>query len=219
MAQQNSPSEGQPGVASLAPPPWIRRTTPYAPERRAKMLEHMARARSAPQSQAAAAPERSGKSGQDILGDAFGYAVLFGIIALLFQSRIPLYLGAFLFFTDGERIESALRAIGIRLEPDTIGPDLIKGFASLFGWFALLASLRASVPSWLGAWMPTATSWSAMAGIAIVFATVEAFAALAMRRALPALGFQIRPDSLTATAIKLLIAVGLFALLVLLGSL
>jgi len=215
MAQQNSPSEGQGNVASPAPPPWIRRTTPYAPERRAKMLEHMARARSAPQSQAAAALEQSGKSGQDILGDAF----LFGIIALLFQSRIPLYLGAFLFFTDGERIESALRAIGIRLEPDTIGPDLIKGFASLFGWFALLASLRASVPSWLATWMPTATSWSAMAGIAIVFATVEAFAALAMRRAWPALGFQIRPDSLTATAIKLLIAVGLFALLVLLGSL
>jgi hypothetical protein len=57
-----------------------------------------------------------------------------------------------------------------------------------------------------------------MAGIAIVFATVEAFAALAMRRALPAFGFQIGPDSLTATAIKLLIAVGLLALLVLLGS-
>jgi hypothetical protein len=219
MAQQNSPSEGQPGVAPPAPPPWMQRTTPYAPERRARMLEHMARARSAPQSQAAAAPERSGKSGQDILGDAFGYAVLFGIIALLFQSRIPLYLGAFLFFTDGERIESALRAIGIRLEPDTIGPDLIKGFASLFGWFALLASLRASVPSWLATWMPTDTSWSAIACIAIVFATVEAFAALATRRALPAFGFQIRPDSLTATAIKLLIAVGLLALLVLLGSL
>jgi hypothetical protein len=219
MAQQNSPSEGQPGVASPAPPPWMQRTTPYAPERRARMLEHMARARSAPQSQAAAAPERSGRSGMDILGDAFGYTVLFGIIALLFQSRVPLYLGAFLFFTDGERIESALRAIGIRLEPDTIGPDLIKGFASLFGWFALLASLRASVPSWLAAWIPVDTSWSAMAGIAVVFATVEAFAALTMRHALPAFGFQIRPDSLTATAIKLLMAVGLLALLVLLGSL
>jgi len=219
MAQQKSPSEGQSGVASPAPPPWIRRTTPYAPDRRAKMLEHMARARSLPQPQAATAPERSAKNGMDILADAFGYAVLFGIVALLFQSRIPLYLGAFLFFTDGERIESALRAIGIRLEPNTIGPDLIKGFASLFGWFALLASLRASVPTWLAAWMPTDTSWSAIAGIAIVFATVEACAALAMRRALPAFGFQIRPDSLTATAIKLLIAVGLLALLILLGDL
>jgi hypothetical protein len=219
MAQQNSPSEGQPGIASPTPPPWMQRATPYAPERRARMLEHMARARSAPQPQAASAPERSGKSGQDILGDAFGYTVLFGIIALLFQSRVPLYLGAYLFFTDGERIESALRAIGIRLESNTIGPDLIKGFASLFGWFALLASLRTTVPTWLAAWMPTDTSWSAMAGIAIVFATVEACAALAMRRALPAFGFQIRPDSLTATAIKLLIAVGLLALLMLLGSL
>ena len=224
MEQRKSTTQGHSGTPSVTttPPAWMRRTAPYSPDRRAKMLEHLARARSLPQPQpesAPAAPGLPGPSAKDILGDVIGYAVVFAILALLFQSRIPLYLGAFLFFTDGERIESALRAIGIRLEPDTIGPDLIKGFASLFGWFALLASLRASVPSWLATWMPTATSWSAMAGIAIVFATVEAFAALAMRRAWPALGFQIRPDSLTATAIKLLIAVGLFALLVLLGSL
>ncbi|XUJ33964.1 hypothetical protein ACQ5SK_42390 [Bradyrhizobium japonicum] len=81
--------------------------------------------------QAAPAPPRT--SGIDILGDAFGYLVLFGIIALFFQSRVPLYLGAFLFLSDGERIEHALGTIGIRLEPDTVGPDLIKGFASLFG--------------------------------------------------------------------------------------
>jgi hypothetical protein len=67
--------------------------------------------------------------------------------------------------------------------------------------------------------MPPDTSWSTIAGIAVVFATVEASAGLAMRHALPWFGFQIRPDSLTATAIKLVIAVGLLALLVLLGSL
>jgi hypothetical protein len=197
----------------------MHRTTPYAPERRARMLEHMARARSLPQPQAATVPTPSHTSGVDILGDAFGYTVLFGVIALLFQSRIPLYLGAYLFLTDGERIEHALRAVGIRFEPNTIGPDIIKGFASLFGWFALLASLRGSVPAWLAAWMPPDTSWSAIAGIAVVFATVEASAGLAMRHALPWFGFQIRPDSLTATTIKLLMALGLLALLVLLGSL
>src|SRR4051794_24005732 len=55
--------------------------------------EHMARARSL--TRATAAPEPTHR--------AYGYAVLFGSIALLFQSRVPLYLGAFLFLTDGER--------------------------------------------------------------------------------------------------------------------
>ncbi|MET3967027.1 MULTISPECIES: hypothetical protein [Bradyrhizobium] len=217
MVLHKSPSDRQTGAASPAPPSWMHRTAPYAPERRARMLEHMARARSLPQPQAATASPRA--SGMDILGDAFGYTVLFGVIALLFQSRIPLYLGAYLFLTDGERIEHALRAVGIRFEPNTIGPDIIKGFASLFGWFALLASLRGSVPACLAAWMPPDTSWSTIAGIAVVFATVEASAGLAMRHALPWFGFQIRPDSLTATTIKLLMALGLLALLVLLGSL
>jgi len=217
MVLHKSPSDRQTGAASPALPSWMHRTTPYAPERRARMLEHMARARSLPQPQAATASPRA--SGMDILGDAFGYTVLFGVIALLFQSRIPLYLGAYLFLTDGERIEHALRVVGIRFEPDTVGPDIIKGFASLFGWFALLASLQGSVPAWLAAWMPPAASWSTIAGIAVVFATVEASAGLAMRHALPWFGFQIRPDSLTATAIRLLMALGLLALLVLLGSL
>ncbi|MEY9397072.1 hypothetical protein ABIF79_003447 [Bradyrhizobium japonicum] len=127
MAQRKSPSDRQTGAASPAPLSWMHRTAPYAPERRARMLEHMARARSLPQPQAATAtPPRT--SGMDIFGDAFGYTVLFGIIALLFQSRVPLYLGAFLFLTDGERIERALGTIGIRFEPDTVGPDIIKGF-------------------------------------------------------------------------------------------
>jgi hypothetical protein len=217
MVLHKSPSDRQTGAASPAPPSWMHRTAPYAPERRARMLEHMARARSLPQPQAATASPRA--SGMDILGDAFGYTVLFGVIALLFQSRIPLYLGAYLFLTDGERIEHALRVVGIRFEPDTVGPDIVKGFASLFGWFALLASLQGSVPAWLAAWMPPDTSWSAIAGIAVVFATVEASGGLAIRHALPWFGFQIRPDSLTATTIKLLMALGLLALLVLLGSL
>lgn len=182
------------------------------------MLEHMARAKSLPQPQAATAAASSRMRGMlDILGDAFGYTVLFGIIALLFQSRIPLYLGAFVFLTDGERIERALATLGIRLEPDRIGPDIIKGFVSLFGWFALLASLKGSVPAWLAPWLPPAESWSFIAGIAVVLAIVEAVATLAMRRALPWLGLTIRPDSLTWTTIKLVMALGTLALLVLVG--
>jgi hypothetical protein len=214
MAQRKSPSDGQTGAPASAPPPWMHRTA-YAPERRARMLEHMARARSLPQRQAATAASRT--SSRDILGDAFGYVVLFGAIALLFQSRVPLYFGAFLFFTDGARIESALATIGIRFEPDTIGPDVIKGFASLFGWFALLASLKGSAPAWLASWMPPTESWSFIAGIALALAVVEAFATLAMRHALPWFGFQTKPNNLTWTAIKFALAIGVLALLVLLG--
>ncbi|MGY4437012.1 hypothetical protein ACVWWO_009489 [Bradyrhizobium sp. F1.13.1] len=213
MAQHKSPSDGQAGIASPAPPPWIHRSAAYAPERRARMLEHMARARSLPR--ATAAPSHT--AGTNILGDAYGYAVLFGIIALLFQSRVPLYLGAFLFFSDGERIELALGKIGVRLEPGTIGPDIIKGFVSLFGWFALLASLKASVPASLSTWMLPDTSWSFLAGIALLFAVVEAFATRAMQHALPWFGFERRPSSLACATIKLVMALGVLALLVLLG--
>jgi hypothetical protein len=215
MAQEKSPSDDQAGIASPAPPPWIHRTAAYAPERRARMLEHMARARSLPR--ATAAPETSQAAGTTIVSDAFGYAVLFGMVALLFQSRVPLYLGAFLFFTDGERIELALGKIGIRLEPGTIGPDIIKGFVSLFGWFALLASLKASVPAWLAAWMLPDASWSFLAGIALLFVIVEAFATRAMRHALPWFGFERGPGNQTCATIKLVMAIGVLALLVLLG--
>ncbi|WP_441235979.1 hypothetical protein [Bradyrhizobium sp. 930_D9_N1_4] len=219
MAQRTSPFDGQTGVAP-APPPWMHRTAPSAPGRRAGMLEHMARARSAPQPQAAAATASPRIGGlADILGDAFGYAVLFGVIALLFQSRVPLYLGAFLFLSDDARIERGLGAIGIRLEPDTIGAGIVKSFASLFGWFALLASLKDSVPAWLAAWMPPDASWSFIAGIAVVIAIFDTVATLSMRRALPWFGFQIAADSLAWTAIKLVMAIGLLAVLLLLGSL
>lgn len=92
-------------------------------------------------------------SGWEILRDAYGYAVLSAIIAFFLQSRVPFYLGAFIFLTDGERIESALATIGIRFEPGAIGLEIVKGFVSLFGWFALLVSLRDFVPGWLAAWM------------------------------------------------------------------
>ncbi|WP_448043390.1 hypothetical protein [Bradyrhizobium liaoningense] len=146
MEQRETIPKGHSGAASQ-PPPWMHRTAPYAPGRRARMLEHMARARSLPRGTATAA-QRPGRSplaaGLTILGDAFGYAILFGIIALLFQSSVPLYLGAFLFLTDGTRIEPALGAIGIRFEPDTIGPDIIKGSVFWSAWIAPWSPDRAT---------------------------------------------------------------------------
>jgi len=216
MGQRKSTSEDQSDAAS--PPPWVHRATQSAPDWRARMLEHMARTRSASKPQAVTAAKPSRRNGWDILHDVFGYAIVFGVIALIFQSRLPFYLGAFLFLTDGERIERALGTIGIRFEPGAIGPHIIKGFVSLFGWFALLASLRGSVPVWLAAWMPPAeTSWSFIVAIALAFAIIEAVATLAIRRTLPWLGWEIRPDSVTWTTIRFVVPIGALALLVLLG--
>ena len=197
-------------------PTWLRHPRQHAPDQRARMLAHMAHVQSPPERQAALTPplpERSGKAVADILGDAFGYIVLFGVIALLFQSRVPLYLGAFLFLTDGGRIESALGHIGIRFEPGTIGPDIIKGFAFWFGWFALLASVGASVPAWLTPWLPPAESWSFLAGIAVALALAESIAVQVMRRSASWFGFEIVPDGLIWMATKLAAVIGALALL------
>ncbi|WP_244521508.1 hypothetical protein [Bradyrhizobium sp. DOA9] len=219
MEQGKSTLEGQSGLSSTTttPPAWMRRTAPCSPDRRAKMLEHMARARSMPRPQAdfaAAAPVLSGSSAKDLVSEVIGYVVLFGVVGLLLQSRVPLYLGAFLFLTDGERIERALASVGIRLEPETIGPDIVKRSVFWFGWFALLDALKGSVPAWLAPWMPPIESWSSLAGLSLLLAIVEALTALALRRALPRLGWEIRSNGLTWT-IQFAVAIAALTILVL----
>ncbi len=220
MEQRQTIPNDSSGAAS-PPPPWMHRAAAHPPDRRARMLEHMARARSLPQPQAAALRPTAKTplaAGLAILGDACGYAILFGTITLLFQSHVPLYLGAFLFLADGKRIESLLGAIGLRFEPDAIGPDIVKGCAFWFAWIALLVSLRGSAPAWLAPWMPPAESWASIAVIILALAAFDAVAALAIRRAGARFGLAIRPDSLIWTTIKFAIVVGLLALLVLLGA-
>lgn len=224
MEQGKPTLEGQSGLASttITPPAWMRRTAPHSPDRRAKMLEHMARARSVPRPQAdfaPAAPVPSGSSAKDVVSDVIGYVVLFGVGGLLFQSRVPLYFGAFLFLTDSERIERALASIGIRLEPETIVPDIVKRSVFWFGWFALLDALKGSVPVWLAPWMPPTESWSSLVGFALLLGLVEALTALALRRALPRLGWEIRPNGPTWTTIQFAVAAAALTILVLSGLL
>ena len=216
MPQQNA------DIADASPMPalpiWLRHPHQHAPDRRAKMLDHMARVRSLPRLQADVAPAASVPShgsAKDIVCDLIGYAVLFGIFALLFQSRLPLYFAAFLFLTDGERIEGVLARIGIRLEPETIGQDIVKRFVFWFGWFALLDPFKASVPAWLATWLPPTQPWSSLACIAILLAVVEALTGLALRGALPHLRWDIRPNGLTWTTIQFVVAA--LTLLVLFG--
>ncbi|MEY9360692.1 hypothetical protein ABH994_003413 [Bradyrhizobium yuanmingense] len=208
-SNRSRPMPHKADIADVSPMPalpiWLRHPRQHAPDRRARMLAHMARARSLPRPQADFAPVVSVPehgSVKDIVCDAIGYLVLFGVLALLFQSRLPLYFPAFLFLTDGERIEGALARIGVRLEPETIGQVLVKRFVFWFGWFALLGPLKASVPAWFASWMPPTQSWSSLAGIAILLAVVEALTALALRRALPRLRWEIRPNGLIWTMIQ-----------------
>ena len=220
MEQRQSTSEGQSGAPSTRPaaPLWLRHTKQHPPDRRARMLDHIARARSRPRPQASTppvAPEPARKSAKEYVADFIARMILFGIIGLIFQSRFPLYLGAFFFFTDGEFIEWVLRKAGIRFEPDAIGPDLVRCFVSWFGWGSLLASWKASAPVWLMPWMPPNGSWSFIGATALMLAIVEAVAAVIMRRALPWFGLRIKPDSLAWTPIQLLVGLGLLAPLVL----
>lgn len=214
MDPRKSPSDSQPGVAPQAPA-WMRRTAPYAPERRASMLAHMARARSLPPPQAAPKPSRT--DGVEIILDVIGHVVLFGAIAILCMSRIPLYIGTFLFLTDGERIERMFAATGIRFEPAAFGPDIVKGFASWFGWFALLGALKGSVPALIARLLPSAESWSYIAGIALLLACIEVLGSRAVRRVLVWCGLEHHLRGPIWTAIKLLAAFGVLALLVLFG--
>ncbi|OAF19585.1 hypothetical protein [Bradyrhizobium neotropicale] len=218
MEQGKSASDSRTGAPSTgaALPLWLRAPNMRLPlGRRATMLEHMARARPQSQRQAAVSPTAPfHKSGRDLFADFLGHVVLFGIIGLLFQSRFPLCLGLYSFFTDEERVEWAFRKIGIRFEPETIGPDLLKCFVSWLGWIWLLASWKDSAPAWLAPWMPPSASWSFVGGAAFVFAIVEAISTAMMRRTLPWLGLEIRPDSLGWTAIKFLAGACLLAALI-----
>jgi hypothetical protein len=217
MEQRKSASEGQSGVPSTMPalPPWMHRTTQQAPDRRAKMLEHMACARSLPQPQAAttpAAPEPSRKTGKEYVADFIGRMMLFGLIGLVFQSRFPLCLGVFFFFSDGEFVEWVLRKLGIRLEPDTVGSDAIKSLPFFFGWAALLAYWKDTLPAWLVPSMPATMSLSFLVGTAFEIAAIVAASAAVMRRVLPWVGLDIRPNSLAWTTIQILVCLGFLAL-------
>lgn len=193
----------------------MRRAGPHVAERRGRMLEHMARFRPAARPQPTARPGLSQPRDIALLHETIGYLVLFGIGAFVFQSRVPLYLGAFLLLNDGERLERAFAAIGIRFEAGAIGPRIVTAFASLFGWLALLSSLATFMPGWLASSMPPAnTSWSLIAIAALLFAIVDAVATHAIGRAARWIGWEDRLRGLSWATIKLVLAIGVLALLI-----
>jgi hypothetical protein len=143
--------------------------------------------------------------------------LLFGVIAGLLQSRFPIDLGMFFFFTNDGLIEWALRKVGIRLVPDSLGETFIKTFVWVTAASILFTHWRDSAPAWLSSWLPPNVSWSLIAGAAAGGAALKASSAF-VRRVLSWVGIEIACDSLAWTITEGLVAFAMLVLLILLLS-
>jgi hypothetical protein len=175
-------------------------------------------------SSSAAAADAAGRSppaqrdGTYFVGKLFVYAIFFGFIGGLSMSSFPVGLGIFLFFTDDDLLEWALRKAGIRLLPDSLGAHFIKAFVFLTVTWTLLAYWRASAPAWLSTWIPPYASWSLIGATALACALLNVTAAAVTRKLLPRRGIAIARGSLAWTAIEALIGFAVLGLLALVLS-
>jgi hypothetical protein len=146
------------------------------------------------------------------------YMLFFGVIAGLLRSRFPIGLGMFLFFTDDGLIEWALRKVGIRLVPDSLGATFVKAFVWVTGASILFAHWKDSAPAFLSSWLPPDMPWSSVAGAALGCAVLNAISTAFVRRVLPWVGIDIARDSLAWTATEGLVGFAMLGLLFLLLS-
>jgi len=151
------------------------------------------------------------RDGKYFLGVLVVYLVFFGLVGLVFSSSLPVAFGAFLFLTDGELIDWALRKAGIRLVHGKLGPEFIKFFVFLIGLAVLVAAWKESAPAWLAPWLPSRVSWPDLAVAALVGAALST-AATTAKRALRN-GIACRRDRLGWTALGFA-GLGLSAVLV-----
>jgi hypothetical protein len=119
--------------------------------------------------------------------------VVFGLIGFFFSSWFPSALGLFLFFTNDDFIEWLLQKIGIRLVPDTLGPEFIKAFVFLFGLWTLLVAWKDSAPAWLLPRIPPSDSWYIIGGGALFCAVLKIISVAVVRKLLPQFGIEIAP--------------------------
>ena len=120
--------------------------------------------------------------------------IFFGAIGFLFSSWFPVALGLFLFFTDGEFIDWALRKVGIRLVPDTLGSEFVKALVFVFGSWILITYWKDSAPAWLLPWIPPSdASWYLIGGAALFFAVLQIISVAVVRKLLPRFKIEIAP--------------------------
>jgi hypothetical protein len=138
-----------------------------------------------------------------------------GFVGFLFSSWFPNAVGLFLFLTDDDLVEWLLQKVGIRLVPDTLGPEFIKAFVFLFGLWTLLVAWKDSAPAWLLPWTPPNASWYLIAGGALFCAVLKVVSVAIVKRLLPMFGIEIAPGRQSwAILLVLGLLIG-FALLVL----
>jgi hypothetical protein len=146
------------------------------------------------------------------------HMLFFGIIAGFLQSRFPIDLGIFFFFTNDGLIEWVLRKIGIRLVPDSFGATFVEAFVWVTGASILLVHWKDSAPAWLSSWLPPQAPWSVIAGAALGCAALNAVSTAFVRRVLPWVGIEFAHDSLAWTITKGLAGFAVLGLLFLLLS-
>lgn len=136
----------------------------------------------------------------------------FGTIGALCGSSFPISLGLFLFFTDETFVVWAFQAVGIRLEPGTLGSEFIKSLVFLVGVAALIAFWKDAAPTWLSSQLPAGSPpWVFIAGIALLISVLSVASAWLVKFLLP----EIARGSLTWTVTRAGIALAMFGLVTL----
>ena len=163
-----------------------------------KRREWSVPARESPQGQAGQSSDMWGQSrrswgGRDFVSHFIFLMVVSGLIGFFISSWFPVAVGLFLFFTDDDFIEWVLQKVGIRLVPDTLGPEFIKAFVFLLGLWILLVSWKDSAPAWLLPWIPASASWYIIAGAALFCAVLKIIAVAVVKKLLPQFGIEIAP--------------------------
>jgi hypothetical protein len=156
-------------------------------------------------------------SGKDYLGKFIVYALFFGIVGAVLSSRLPLLIGAMLFFSSDDFIAWALGKVGIRLVPDSLGANFVSAAVFLTCAWVALTYGRDSLPAWLSEWLPPRFSWTMVIGGALGCALLAGMVA-GVTRLLSWAGMNVRPDSLSAAIVRAVISFTILGLLYLLLS-
>lgn len=193
------------------PPAWLRPATQLVPDRRRRMLEHMARYKFVAKRPAPGSSEAPPRA-LVFLAKFIVTMLFFGFIGILASSLFPVCLGLFLFLTSDDFVEWVLETTGIRFVPHAPGPEFIKFFVFTFGWGLLLGSWRDSAPAWLEPMLPPKAPWPFFARAALLMAATAAIAA-AIAGLLAPRAKDEPTEGLGRTTAKFLIALGVLALL------
>ncbi|WP_284266367.1 hypothetical protein [Bradyrhizobium iriomotense] len=123
------------------------------------------------------------------------HVLFFGLIAGVLRTRFPLDLGLFIFFTNDGMTEWALRKIGIRLVPGSLGETFVNAFVWGSGVSILFTHWKDAAPKWLVPFVLVDAPWFAIVGMAVGCALLKAISTTVVRRVLPWFGIKIAPDS------------------------